>query len=178
MKKQELVEYGNLLSDIKRRVRQGQQRAAMSANAAMILTYWDIGQMIAQRQEAEGWGASVIPRLAVDLKNELPEEKGFSQRNLGNMVRFFREYGAPAILQQPAAKLLSPEDSADLQSIASRFLQQPAANSISETPIAIHRAILQIPWYHNVILMQKFKEHSIRLCMRNKPFKTDGAEMI
>ena len=114
MKKQELVLYGKLLSDIKQRVRQGQQRAALSANATMILTYWDICQMIAQRQEAEGWGASVIPRLAVDLKNELPEEKGFSPRNLGNMVRFFREYGVPTILQHTAAKLTSPENAGDI----------------------------------------------------------------
>ena len=148
MKKQELVEYGKLLSDIKLRVRQGQQRAALSANATMILTYWDIGQMIAKWQGAEGWGASVIPRLAVDLKNELPEEKGFSQRKLGNMERFFREYGVATILQYAAAKLMSPENTGDFQrASASRFLQQPAANSASELPNLVHQAILQIPWY-------------------------------
>jgi len=47
----------------------------------------------------------VIPRLAADLKNELPEEKGFSERNIGYMIRFAREYGAPPILQQPVAQL-------------------------------------------------------------------------
>ena len=92
MKKQELVLYGNLLSDIKLRVRQGQQRAALAANAEMILTYWDIGRMISQRQSEEGWGAGVIPRLAADLKNELPEEKGFSTTNLKRMVQFYSEY--------------------------------------------------------------------------------------
>lgn len=45
----------------------------------MIRLYWDIGRLIAARQEQEGWGAGVVPRLAVDLKNELPEEKGFSE---------------------------------------------------------------------------------------------------
>ncbi len=109
MKKPELIEYGKLLSEIKRRIREGQQRAAISVNATLILTYWEIGQMIALRQEAEGWGASVIPRLAADLKSELPAEKGFSPRNLGNMVRFFKEYGDPPILQQAAAKLNSSE---------------------------------------------------------------------
>jgi DUF1016 N-terminal domain len=48
----------------------------------------------------------VIPRLATDLKNDLPEEKGFSERNIGYMIRFAREYGAPPILQQPVAKLV------------------------------------------------------------------------
>jgi len=51
----------------------------------------------------------VIPRLATDLKNDLPEEKGFSERNIGYMIRFAREYGAPPILQQPVAKLESTD---------------------------------------------------------------------
>jgi predicted nuclease of restriction endonuclease-like (RecB) superfamily len=101
MKPEELSFYRDLLGDIKIRVRQGQRRAALSANAEMIHMYWDIGRMIAARQEKEGWGAGVIPRLAVDLKNELPDQKGFSERNIGRMIAFFREY---SILPQPAAK--------------------------------------------------------------------------
>ena len=82
MNKSDLILYSQLLADIKERVRYAQQRAILSANAEMILMYWDVGRMIASRQHREGWGAKVIPRLAVDLKNELPEEKGFSPANL------------------------------------------------------------------------------------------------
>ena len=92
MKTPELALYHHLLGDIKARVRQAQHRAVLSANAEMILMYWDIGRMIAARQEQEGWGAGVIPRLAVDLKNELPEHKGFSQSNIKRMVRFWEAY--------------------------------------------------------------------------------------
>ncbi|MCU0558401.1 MAG: DUF1016 N-terminal domain-containing protein [Desulfobacterales bacterium] len=84
----DLVFYGELLVEIKDRIRQGQTRATLSANAEMIAMYWDIGRMIHQRQKEKGWGAGVIPRLAVDLKNELPEVKGFSERNIGYMIRF------------------------------------------------------------------------------------------
>jgi hypothetical protein len=88
----DLVFYGELLVGIKNRIRQGQTRAALSANAEMIAMYWDIGCMLHQRQKEKGWGAGVIPRLAVDLKNELPEVKGFSERNIKRMLRFYREY--------------------------------------------------------------------------------------
>lgn len=68
--------------------------------------YWDIGRMIAARQKEEGWGTGVIPRLAADLKNELPEEKGFSERNIKRMLRFYTEYSAlPSKVPQPAALL-------------------------------------------------------------------------
>ena len=61
--------------------------------------------MIHQRQQMEGWGAGIIPHLSADLKNELPEIKGFSERNIGYMIRFARKYGASPILQQAVAKL-------------------------------------------------------------------------
>jgi len=50
------------LAEIKTRIRSAQVKAAMSANREMILLYWDIGRMIAERQKREGWGAAVIPR--------------------------------------------------------------------------------------------------------------------
>jgi hypothetical protein len=31
--------------------------------------HWEIGRLIAKRQQKEGWGAGVIPQLARDLKN-------------------------------------------------------------------------------------------------------------
>lgn len=57
MKARELADYRDLLGDIKARVRQAQHRAALSANAEMIRLYWDIGCLIAARQEREGWKA-------------------------------------------------------------------------------------------------------------------------
>jgi len=79
MKKQELIFYRDLLGDIKARVRHGQQRAALSANAQMLLMYWDIGRLIAARQQMEGWGTAFLARIALDLRNKIPEIKGFSE---------------------------------------------------------------------------------------------------
>ena len=78
----DLTHYAGLLGDIKIRIRQAQIKATLSANAEMILMYWDIGRMILERQKREGWGAAVIPRLCRDIRNDLPEEKGFSERNI------------------------------------------------------------------------------------------------
>jgi hypothetical protein len=69
-----------------------QVRTAMTANASMLMLYWEIGGVLVQRQKTEGWGAAILPRLATDLHNDLPEVKGFSVRNLKLMTQFFREY--------------------------------------------------------------------------------------
>ena len=57
----ELIQYGQLLTQIKKRIQRAQVKASLSANAEMILMYWDIGRMIHERQQREGWGAKVIP---------------------------------------------------------------------------------------------------------------------
>lgn len=84
-KKSILSTYADLLGQIKTRIQQGQTRAVMAANAEMVLMYWEIGQMLDENQKKEGWGKQIIPRLAKDILNELPEVKGFSERNLGRM---------------------------------------------------------------------------------------------
>lgn len=135
-----LGDYGSLLQNIKARIRTAQVRAFMASNAEMLHLYWDIGRMLVQRQAREGWGAGVLRRLAADLHNELPEQKGFSERNLKLMTQFFREYPHfPAIRQRPVA------------------LTDPAAPAaIGQPPVA------QITWAHNVLLMQKVKDRALR----------------
>lgn len=171
-----LAHYGGLLADIKTRVRQAQHKAALSANAEMILMYWDIGRMIQARQEQEGWGAGVIPRLAVDLKNELPEEKGFSERNIKRMLRFYHEYSVlPAKVPQGEALLQNAEnqDTAvvpqpvallDANAASLEILQQTAAKTpaIFFLPI-VQRSVAQLGWGHNVILFEKIKHLPTRL---------------
>jgi len=149
MKAQELADYRDLLGDIKARVRQAQHRAALSANAEMIRLYWDIGYLIAARQEREGWGAGVLPRLAIDLKNELPEEKGFSLRNLKLMVQFYRAYPERlAIGQRTVAQLMEMSSSTEIEQPA---FAQTGAQSVPETEqlrvaAMLQRAAVQLSW--------------------------------
>ena len=98
-------EYPALLTGIKERIRAAQVRATLAANAELIWLYWEVGRMIAEQQEKRGWGAQVIPGLARDIANQLPEVKGFGERNLKQMIRFYREYGQLPIVQQAAAQL-------------------------------------------------------------------------
>ncbi|MCA0176761.1 MAG: PDDEXK nuclease domain-containing protein [Proteobacteria bacterium] len=128
-----------LLAEVKQRVRGAQTGAVLAVNAALIRLYWDIGALIALRQQAEGWGAGVIPRLARNLHNELPEEKGFSERNIKLMVQFHRTY--PALFDLPS----------NGQPVVAH-----SERSIGQLPVA------QIPWAHNVALMQRVKDDTQR----------------
>ena len=84
--------YAALLRKIKQRVLVAQQRAIYAANEEMLRMYWDIGGMLQQSQDADGWGKKTLQRLSVDLKNDYSEIKGFSVRNMQCMIQFFNEY--------------------------------------------------------------------------------------
>lgn len=150
----ELTSYLSLFSEIKFRIREAQIKATLAANSQMIRMYWDIGKMISQKQLKEGWGANVIQKLSIDLKNELPELKGFSERNLKYMLKFSTEY---AFVQQSVAQLYIIEN----QEVAK--VQQPVA--LLQQPFSKFEnseLLLSIPWGHNITLIEKIKNVETR----------------
>ncbi|MFZ0826921.1 MAG: PDDEXK nuclease domain-containing protein [Verrucomicrobiia bacterium] len=158
--------YARLLTDVKQRIRTAQVRTAMAGNASMLMLYWEIGGVLAERQKREGWGAAVLPRLATDLHNDLPELKGFSERNLKRMVQFFREY--PSLFEigpRPVAQLAN--DPFPRTKGPPPVAQSPAQSAAQMW----QRAVAQLTWAHNVILIQKVKDLPTRLWYARQAFE-------
>ena len=161
--------FPKLLREIKARIQQANTRAILAANAELVSLYWDIGRLIGRRQRRAGWGAGVILRLARALRNELPEVKGFSERNIKLMVQFAHEYPdafavPPAIGQLPVAQLPVVTNG-----------QLPVAQLPVVTDGQLPGA--QIPWAHNVLLMQPVKEPAAHSGTCRKHWSTAGAEI-
>lgn len=92
-------DYAALLAEVKERVYSAQYEALKAVNRELVALYWDIGKLIAGRQEREGWGRSVVEQLADDLQNEFPGVRGFSVQNLWYMRQFYLEYRGDEKLQ-------------------------------------------------------------------------------
>lgn len=129
-------DFAALLADVKERIQAAQTRAVLAVNAELVRLYWDIGRIIHDRQKREGWGAAVIPRLSRELHNELPDIKGFSERNIKLMVQFATEYPHAFVPTGPIGQLP---------------VAQLPSDPKGQLPVA------RIPWAHNVLLMQKVK---------------------
>ncbi|MFY9269149.1 MAG: PDDEXK nuclease domain-containing protein [Candidatus Manganitrophaceae bacterium] len=150
-----LREYADFLKEVKTRIRRAQVKAALSINRELILLYWEIGYRLDAMQKQYGWGSAVIPRLAKDLRNELPELKGFSERNIGRMLAFFREY--------PRLKEILPPLVAKTEVDPS--LPQPVAKKgrRPDESVTLESLLLHVPWGHNILLIEKVKDHPDRL---------------
>ncbi|MBF0132752.1 MAG: DUF1016 family protein [Magnetococcales bacterium] len=98
-------DYADWLKHLKGDIARAQQRAALAVNSELVQLYWRIGRDILLRQEAQGWGAKVIDRLARDLKDSFPDMRGWSSSNLKYM-RFFAQHCPDGKFgQQPADQL-------------------------------------------------------------------------
>jgi len=98
-------DYAEALRAIRSRILKERLRVVLSANAAMVLLYWDIGRLILGRQARAGWGAKVIDRLAAELRRSFPEMRGFSPRNLKYMRAFAAAWPKRPFVQQLAARI-------------------------------------------------------------------------
>ena len=118
-------EYVLLLKEIKQQIQTARIKASLAVNKELIILYWNIGKQIVEKQNQSSWGTGLIEKLSKDLQNAFPGIKGFSRTNIFRMRHFFLE----------CAKI-------------------PQAGGQIETP-AIPLELLEIPWRHNVTLLEK-----------------------
>jgi len=84
--------YPELLESIKTAIQAERSRAIQQLTRSLIIVYWDIGKLIVQSLETEGWGKGVIEQLSKDLQKAFPGKTGFSLRNLQLMRQFYETY--------------------------------------------------------------------------------------
>ncbi len=144
-----------LLKEIKTRIQQAQASAILAVNSELIRLYWDVGRTIFEKQKNEGWGSSIIPRLAKELAGELSELKGFSERNLDRMIAFYKEY--------PDASIISPPLVAKL-------------GSANKQPF--EAVFWAIPWTHHIMLIEKIKNLETRFWYMTQILKNGWSKNI
>ncbi len=117
------------MEELRSRVRIARVRASLSLNRNLLELYWSLGRAITLRQEAEGWGSSVIQRVSDDLKRSFPGMQGFSVSNIWRMRAFVLAYrSGEEDLAPPVRDLEAPK--------------LPA-----EVP--------DLPWSHQLVLIEK-----------------------
>ncbi len=167
-----ILGYESFLEDLKGRIRSAQTRAALLANRELILLYWEIGHRIADRQNEQGWGRSVIERLADDLQKELPGLQGFSRSNVWRMRAFFLAYHE---ISRTAVRELQVTDSKGKKSTSRSNLAQPVRDLIPAEPPPVLAAL---PWGHNVVLVERLKKTEHRLWYAEKTVENGWSRAI
>ena len=98
-------EYRAFIEQIKGEIETQRLAVVLSANTNLICLYWTIGHAILEKQNADGWGARVIDRMAADLKEAFPDMTGFSSRNIKYMRKFAESWPDFETMRRFAAQL-------------------------------------------------------------------------
>jgi len=136
-------DYALILEELKTRIKEERLRVVLSANAAMVLLYWDIGRVILDRQQREGWGAKVIDRLSADLRQAFPDMRGLSPRNLKYMRAFASAWPERQFVQEGLAQITWYHNIALLERLGD-----------SQTRLWYAQKTIANGWSHNVLIMQ------------------------
>lgn len=142
-------DYLQWVKELCKRYRQSQVKAAVKVNHVVLQFYWELGKDICNKEAENKYGSKFYAALSRDLRNEMPDAEGLSERNLRYTKKFYQLYSQEIrILQQLAANS------------GSEILQQPAAKFNTEftqqVANQLKRDIFSIPWGHHMLLIDKF----------------------
>lgn len=107
-------DYLQLIRDIKLKIAHSRYIAARLANQEQLKLYLSVGALIDTKMREQRWGSSVISQIALDLKQEMPGLRGFSDRNLRNMRQFYQAFCSEEIWQSLTAKLQTIDNVGDI----------------------------------------------------------------
>lgn len=91
---EEIASYESVFNDIKLVLEQGRRRAVAHVNHEMLVTYWNVGRIIVEHEQASPdraeYGTATLKRLSRELTEAYG--KGFSRSNLQNMRLLYLDY--------------------------------------------------------------------------------------
>ena len=73
---------------------QHRSKASRTINEQSLLCAWYVGGYVSKKLKREEWGSKVVSQLSEYIRSKRPDIKGFSKRNLYNMVMFYDEYSS------------------------------------------------------------------------------------
>ncbi|MDR3305098.1 MAG: PDDEXK nuclease domain-containing protein [Clostridiales Family XIII bacterium] len=131
----ELDKYNEILQDVISEIKITRSTVACQVNTSIIQMHWNIGKRLSIEGLAKGYGGNVVAQLSSDLKEEFPDSKGFSPRNLWDMKRFYEFY------------------SSETQKLRQSVAVSPDAQKLPQVAAVL-------PWGHHLQILSKIKDRT------------------
>jgi predicted nuclease of restriction endonuclease-like (RecB) superfamily len=69
-------------------------QALQTVNNENLLVAWEVGAFVSNRLKTSAWGSKTVMQLSEYLKTQDPTLRGYSRRNIYNMVAFYDTYSS------------------------------------------------------------------------------------
>lgn len=147
-------DYAKWIEGLSSRFRNMQIKAATKVNQEMLMFYWSLGKDIVEMNAEGTWGSGLLKNLSLDLKERLPDSKGFSETNLDYMRRFYLLYSkSPQVVEDNTSEI-SPQLVGKLCSIPwghHRYIMDKCKNDVEKALFYVEKTI-ENNWSRAVLL--------------------------
>lgn len=135
------MEYSRWIQELKDRYKRSLIKATVQVNQEMLKFYWSIGRDIVNRDAENVYGSGFYKNLSLDLKEALPECKGFSRQNLQYMKKMYLFY-SEKLTNRP--QVVGNSEDKMCQQLAGTY--QGIKDDI----------VFSVPWGHHCVLIDKY----------------------
>ena len=77
---------------------QHKSNASRAVNEELLLTAWHVGGYVSAKLKSKEWGSKVVSQLSEHIRSQHTDIKGYSKRNIYNMVMFYDEYSSETFI--------------------------------------------------------------------------------
>lgn len=116
---------------------QHKTNASRAVNEELLLTAWHVGGYVSAKLKSEEWGSKVVSQLSEYIRSQRPELKGYSKRNIYNMVMFYDEYSSETFIATIRKYL-------DAEFVHPKTAQIVAGEYEQEVPVIVQSKTAQI----------------------------------
>ena len=147
----EIIKYAHAVTVIRQAIEESRYRAARAGNAEMLSLYYGIGKYVSENTRNGAWGTDAIRSISMQLQQELPGLRGYSESNIKNMRQFYEEW-QPFVNRQPIAGDLEVDGSGLLA-----IIRQPGTGDLD------WKEFLAVGFSHHMEIIAKVKDSAERI---------------
>ena len=96
----EIIKYEQQFEEIRGIITMHREKALRDVNEESLQMSWTVGRIVSERLKSNEWGSKVVVQLSEYLRAKDPTLKGYSRRNIYNMVMFYEEYSSKAFIER------------------------------------------------------------------------------
>lgn len=149
------TEYKQQFEEIRNIILLHRSRALQNVNEESLAMSWQVGQIVSFRLKNNEWGSKVVTQLSEYLRTKDPSLKGYSRRNIYNMVNFYDTYSSTEFAELVQGLSLPQMVQTASAQISAETIVQPETAQIGETSI-VQTTSAQLP---KILLLTTFSNH-------------------
>ena len=137
-------------------------KASRAVNEQSLFCAWHVGGYVSKKLKSEEWGSKVVSQLSEFIRSKRPDIKGFSRRNIYNMVMFYDEYSSETFAVTVSKYMNMEFVQSETTQIENNGLKQMHSIIVqSETAQLVQSQIGQMP---NILTLTTLTNHIEILC--------------